>query len=211
MKLHTLCESKQFIQRMNTVYDLYLKHGARSSKNVDYFHDYMKCELAKIFIAPTYHVVLERKVPSANSSGNKKCDIVVLKDNQPYIIFPVKIIKTNYKQNKNNGWENLTGELIHLKWANPDISIIPINIFMNKTPYLDNSGIITKFENVSFDDISNYNILTERNITYDIINYILEVDHNVEINSKFTKPPTIHRFSPYTKFRSLREIVERLI
>lgn len=64
-----------------------------------------------------------------NSSGYKKCDIVILKNNKPYIIFPVKIIKSNYKQNKNNSWENLTGEIMQLLWANPNIKIIPINIF----------------------------------------------------------------------------------
>jgi len=40
---------------------------------------------------------------------------------------------SNYKQNKNNGWENLTGELVHIKWSSPDVHIIPINIYMNKT------------------------------------------------------------------------------
>lgn len=210
--LELVCESKRFVHTMNNVYDLYLKHGARSNKNVDYFHNYIKRNLEQIFSDTTlYQVMLECKVDSFNSAGSKKCDIVVLKNNRPYIVFPVKIIKTNYKQNKNNGWENLTGELMHLKWANPDILIIPINIFMSKTPYLDNSGKITKFENVSFDDISNYNILQEKHIAYDIINYILVVSHNIEIDDKFTKPPTIMHFDTNTRFRSIREIVRELV
>ena len=53
---------------------------------------------------------------------------------------------TNYKQNKNNSWENLTGELSQLKWANPDLHLIPINIIFNQTPYLKSGGIIGKFD-----------------------------------------------------------------
>jgi len=209
-KLQNIYEGKRFINIMKNVYDLYLKHGARSNKNVDYFHNYIKTELEKVF-KKEYNIVLEYKVKSKNSSGNKKCDIVVLKKNKPYIVFPVKIIKTNYKQNKNNGWENLTGELIHLKWSNPELNIIPINIFMNSTPYLDNSGNIKKFENITINDISNYNILNEKNITYDIINYILVVQHNSVINEKFTKMPNLLYFDYNTEFRCLYEIVKNLL
>ena len=134
-------EKDLFIKEMNIVYELYIKYGCRSNKNVNYFHNFIKNELEKIFIKPLYEIKLEYNIKSSNSLGKKKCDIVILKHTIPYIIFPVKIIKSNYKQNKNNGWENLTGELQHLKWSNDDIYIIPINIFMNKTPYLNEKKI----------------------------------------------------------------------
>jgi hypothetical protein len=104
-----MIDKKQFMEVMKNIYDIYIEHGARSNKNVNYFHNYIKSELEKIFIQPDYSVVLEYDVASTNSSKKKRCDIVVLKMSSPYIIFPVKIIKTNYKQNKNNAWENLTG------------------------------------------------------------------------------------------------------
>jgi hypothetical protein len=79
---------------------------------------------------------------------------------------------TNYKQKKNNMWENLTGELSHIKWCNKNIKIIPINIFMNKTPYLKTDKKIKKFEQITKKDIDIYNILIEKELCYDIINYI---------------------------------------
>ena len=187
-----------FIKEMENVYDLYIKYGSKSNKNVNYFHNFIKNELEKIFI---------------KSLCKKKCDIVVLKNNEPYIIFPVKIIKSNYKQNKNNGWENLTGELQHLKWSNYNINIIPINIFMNKTPYLNDKKIITKFENITINDIIIYKILIEKNIAYDIINYILIVNHNnnININEEFNKSPTIIDIDDNTIFRNLYDIVKDLL
>ena len=43
-------------------------------------------------------------------------DIVVLKDlKTPLIIFPLKFPISNYKQNRNNYWENLCGECFQMK------------------------------------------------------------------------------------------------
>lgn len=204
-------DKKQFMEVMKNVYDIYIEHGARSNKNVNYFHNYIKSELEKIFIQPDYSVVLEYDVASTNSSKKKRCDIVVLKMNTPYIIFPVKIIKTNYKQNKNNAWENLTGELQHLRWANENIIIIPINILMNQTPYLDKSGKISKFENITMEDIEVYKMLTTKHITFDMINYILIVEHVNTINEPFDKTPRILDIDSNTPFRTLFDIVKDLV
>jgi len=203
-------DKKQFMEVMKNIYDIYIEHGARSNKNVNYFHNYIKSELEKIFIQPDYSVVLEYDVASTNSSKKKRCDIVVLKMNTPYIIFPVKIIKTNYKQNKNNAWENLTGELQHLRWANENIIIIPINILMNKTPYLDKSGKISKFENITIEDIEIYKMLTAKHITFDMINYILIVEHVNTINEPFDKTPRILDIDSDTPYRTLFDIVKGL-
>jgi hypothetical protein len=204
-------DKKQFMEVMKNVYDIYIEHGARSNKNVNYFHNYIKSELEKIFIQPDYSVVLEYDVASTNSSKKKRCDIVVLKMSSPYIIFPVKIIKTNYKQNKNNAWENLTGELQHLRWANENIIIIPINILMNKTPYLDKSGKISKFENITIEDIEIYKLLTTKHITFDMINYILIVEHVNTINEPFDKTPRILDIDSDTPYHTLFDIVKDLV
>jgi hypothetical protein len=206
-----MIDKKQFMEVMKNIYDIYIEHGARSNKNVNYFHNYIKSELEKIFIQPDYSVVLEYDVASTNSSKKKRCDIVVLKMSSPYIIFPVKIIKTNYKQNKNNAWENLTGELQHLRWANENIIIIPINILMNKTPYLDKSGKISKFENITIEDIEIYKMLTTKHITFDMINYILIVEHVNTINEPFDKTPRILDIDSDTPYRTLFDIVKDLV
>ena len=147
-------EDQQVIKIYQKVLDLFFTHGSRSSKKVDYFHNSIKEILEKIFIKPEYEIKLEENISSLNSSGKKKCDIVVFKNKIPYIVFPVKLIMTNYKQNQNNSWENLTGECCQLKWANPTLHIIPLNIFMKQTPYLNNKRLITKFESIEFKEIN---------------------------------------------------------
>jgi hypothetical protein len=209
MSLSYVCESKLWISKLYDTYTLYLTHGARSSKKVDYFHNFIKEQLEQLFNKPIYHVVLEHNVDAYNSAGRKKCDIVILKNQIPYIVFPVKLIMSNYKQNKNNGWENLTGELVHIKWSSPDVHIIPINIYMNKTPYLNNEKKIVKYETITYQDIDNYNILKSKGICYDLINYILNVEHqNID---KFDKLPNIICFNDSTPFRSLSKILDGLL
>ena len=211
----SIMEEKDFLQIINETYETYFKHGARSSKKVDYFHSEIKSMLEKHFtIENGFEIKLEYDIPSCNSSGKKKCDIVILKNsehnkNEPYIIFPVKIIMTNYKQNKNNSWENLTGELIHIKWSNPDIHIIPINIFMNKTPYLKKNKEIKTFENITTSDIETYNQLIKRHVCYDIINYIVEVEHINKENECFEKIQPIKKF--ITPYRSISSIISKLL
>ena len=207
-------EGKSFLNNIYKTYNLYHKHGPTSSEKVNYFHNCIKVEIEKIIknklSQNIYKVKLEQNIDSINSSNKKKCDIVVFKNEKPYIVLPVKIIMTNYKQNKNNSWENLTGELIHLKWANPDIKIIPINILMNKTPYLKKNKIIDKFEYITYSDIKTYEILKEKDIAYDIINYIIDVDHENKIGENFCKTPNILNFNLNTKYRSFNKVLMNL-
>jgi len=200
---------------LNIIYNSYLKYfeyGARSSKKVDYFHNKIKEILEGIFIDNTkYNIKLELNIPSYNSSGFKKCDIVVLKYDKPYIIFPVKLIMSNYKQNKNNSWENLTGELQHIKWLNEDIYIIPINIIMNNTPYLNEKKVIIRFENINIKDFHNYQILVDKKICYDIITYIIDVEHIDKINEIYSNIPIIIGFNKDTEFRTFEYILRELV
>lgn len=211
-QLQLLLEEKRFIQIINEAYHIYFKYGSRSSKKVDYFHSSIKDILKLYFTSKNgYDIQLEYNIQSCNSSKKKKCDIVVLKNKNPYIIFPVKIIMTNYKQNKNNSWENLTGELMHIKWSNPNIYIVPINIFMDRTPYLKTDKKIKNFENVNISDIENYNQLIKHNICYDIINYIVEVEHIKKENEYFDKIEPIKKFSVHTKYRNFNTILSNLL
>ena len=78
---------------------------------------------------------------------------------------------------------------------------------MNKTPYLNNKSIIETFENITFNDIKNYDILNEKDITFDIINYIILVESNNKIGEKFENIPIILGFDENTPYRNLSEIV----
>jgi hypothetical protein len=160
--METLLEGRKMLVAFQSMMDLYFAHGARSSKKVEYFHNFIKSEITKcIPDSKRYAVELEKYVPSTNSSGRKRCDIVVFRNGAPFLVFPVKLIMTNYKQNKNNYFEQLLGELQCLKWANPSLHIIPINIILNKVPYLSKkTQHIEKFENVSYrDDLQIYDLI----------------------------------------------------
>jgi hypothetical protein len=189
----------EFINIIRETLGLYMEHGARSSAKVNHFHRFIQNKILQLIRdKPEYRVELEYKVAATNSSGLKRCDIVVLKNNIPHIVFPVKIISSNYKQNKNNSWENLTGELQHLVWANDEnINIIPINIFMNKTPYLNTNKI--------------YNTLITKKIAYDVMNYIMVVEHQNNIGDNYDKIPNIIGFDVNTPFRELSVILEHLL
>ena len=210
--LETYIEGKKLLNCLIETYGLYMKHGARSSKKVNCFHEYIKTQIESIFpYSNGYKVNLEKNISSLNSNNKKKCDIVLYKDDKPYIIFPIKLIMSNYKQNKNNGWENLTGELTHLKWSNNDIHIVPINIYMATTPYLQNNKLIKTFEKITYKDISQYEYLKTKKLAYDVINYIIDVNHNCKIGEKFDIIPTIIGFNPLTKYRSFTTILQSLV
>lgn len=208
--IRLLLEEKRFIQIINETYQRYLKYGSRNPKKVNYFHLSIKKLLEQYFTRKKcYDIELEYKIESCHSSNKKRCDIVVLKNNIPYIIFPVKIAMTNYKQNKNNYWENLIGELTSIKWCNPNIHIIPINIFMDKIPYVKNDKKIKNFENITTIDIENYKYLIRHNICYDIINYIVKVEHVKKENECFDEIPPIQKF--ITPYRSFSSIINKLL
>lgn len=206
-------ESKEFITKLYETYKLYMDNGSRSSKKVDYFHNFVKSKLENVFNDNTkYSIELEKNIPSITASGFKKCDVVVYKETEPYVVFPVKLVMTNYKQNKNNSWENLTGEVIHLKMANPLLHIVPINIYMDKTPYLKSNKIISRFENITYDDIKHYDILKTQNYVYDYINYIINIEHEeIIIGDEFSKLPKILYFNKSTPYRTFHQILHKLL
>lgn len=209
-KLKILFEGKKLNICLLNSFELYFRYGPRSSKKVDYFHNFIKTELESFLNKDIYNVKLEQNINSINSNKKKKCDIIIYKNNNPYIILAVKLIMTSYLKNKNNYWENLTGELSHLKWANPNLQLIPINIIMNKVPHINNN-IIKYFEYPTYNDLVIYKFLEEKEITYDTINYIIDVLHQNIINEPFNKCPIIIGFNKKTPFRSLKNILNPLI
>jgi hypothetical protein len=102
----------------------YFVNGCRSSKKSDLLNNMIvKCIMNffenKNIDKSEYHIHTEYVIPSKNFSGIKKCDVVlVYRDN--YHIFPLKFIMSSYIKNRNNYFENLTGEVSHIRWANKD-------------------------------------------------------------------------------------------
>lgn len=227
--------SKKLLDVLGACYKLYIENGSRSSKKVDFFHNYIKCELENIFSKDKGYIVRnEMNIKSINSSNQKRCDIVILKNDKPFVIFPVKLVMSSFSKNKNNFWENITGELCHLKWANEDVHLIPINIVMSSTPCLtglkglkdkkidvkknnsdeisvkNTQSYIYNFETVTFKKIQNYHILKEKGICYDIINYIIETEFDNEIGQYINKVPIFKGYNEHTKFRAFDDILKGL-
>ena len=213
-KLNIMLESKKFITEFYKIFDLYFKFGAKSSQKTDYFHNLIKIYIEKYIKNKklnNYEVKLEQLVVSINSSGTKRCDIVVYKNDKPYIILPVKLAMSSYKKNKNNYWEHISGDCSHLKWATPDIKIIPINILINVMPNLNNNKKILNFENINHDDIKIYKTLEEKGIVEKFITYILEVEHSNKIGDIYNKCPSILGFDKNTPYIPIFNVLENLI
>ena len=139
-------EEQLFLTMIKEAYDLYRHHGPRSNKKTLHIQKWYGSMLDNYYINRNMTSCIECKVKSYNYSGNKNCDIVLKENNVVKAIFPLKFVCSNYKQNRNNYWECLTGESMHLKISNPEVKIVPINIFFTKCPYKKKSGEIQKFE-----------------------------------------------------------------
>ena len=209
-------EHNNMIEIIKQCYDIYFLHGARSSKKTDCLHNFIKSIIDSVIIEKKlsyYSCKTEYNVPSINASGRKKCDIVLLKNLIPVAVFPVKLIMTNYFQNKNNYWEQLTGELTHLKFQNPELKIFPINIIPTKIPYLTSKKMIAKIEIVSYENsFKIYEFLEKNKIVSKNFNFLIDVIHKSEsINELYNKSPDIIGFASSTPFISIKNEMSNVI
>jgi hypothetical protein len=202
----------EFLNTIKKSSDVYFCNGSRSSKRVDILHNYIQFELEKV-LGDNFIVKTEYKVSSSNSSGNKKCDIVVLSKEYCKVIaiFPLKFIMGNYKQNKNNYYENITGELSHLKWSNKDVKICPINIILSNIPYKNNKNKVIKTEKITYENsFQIYEDLVSRGLCDFILNYIVindDIDLDQEYNSvNIKKLDEKTRFVPFDQLVSYLRI-----
>jgi hypothetical protein len=208
----SLFTDMHFLNIIRQTLAIYLDKGARSSLKVDFLHGQIKSILENgVCKQLNWSVALEQKIRSINASGNKKCDIVVFdKDRSPVAIFPVKFIMSNYHQNKNNSWENLTGECCHLKWHsdNMHVKIVPINIIFSQIPYLLADKTIGKFELIEYDKTFRiYDTLVSHQICHDVVNYIIDVIPQNDVGDKYDTPPVILGFNKSTPFRPFDTIL----
>jgi len=153
-------EEKDFLNMINKSYELYYKHGARSSKKVDVIHEWIveKIKKTKHFDNEKYTIKEEVNIKCANSAGKKKWDIVVSnkKTKEVILAISVKFACSNYKQNKNNYLECAIGESFLTKQKNPNIKILSFNIFIENCPYKKKDGTCKKLESISLNDIKPY-------------------------------------------------------
>lgn len=205
-----------FLNNIKLIFSKYVQHGATSKQKVDCLHNFLRDSLSqaldKLLASDEYQIKLECNVPSLNYSRRKKCDIVMYKGIKIIAIFPVKFIMSNYSQNRNNAWENLTGELLHIKWANADVHLIPINVMFNKMPYLLKNKKIKHFENITTQkSFCHMDVLKKKSIVTDMVNYIIDVDHICKPGDDYTICPKLIDFNVNTPYRDLQDILRQVI
>ena len=81
---------------------------------------------------------------------------------------------------------------------------------MSKTPYLNSSKIITKFESITYSDIAIYEKYKEHKLFDEVINYIIDVEHENIVNETYQKIPKLVGFNVATPYISLSKIMEKL-
>ncbi len=75
-----------------------------------------------------------------------------------------------------------------------------------------NKNIIKNFENINYDkSFKIYEILIEKNICYDMINYIIDVKHICKIGEKYNKKPELINFNKDTSFKPLNKVLYNLL
>jgi len=186
-------EENIFLGVISKSFEEYIQSGPRSCKKVDLLHQGIKSILEKT-LSKSYHVEIEKNIDSINISGKKRCDIVLYKHKKVFA-----------------SWEVLTGECIHLKWGNPNLHIIPINIIFNTVPYLTKDSEIKYFEEINYNSsFKILEILKEKQITSDLISYIIDVQHMSHINEKYNQSPILTHFNKDTPYRNLKDIISKL-
>lgn len=220
-------EKQLFLDMINKANETYMITGSnsRSSKKVDIIHQFIE-DTIKPLLKNNMEIKQEQNIPSNNSKNRKKCDIVIYKDNIPYIILPVKYTMTSYNKNSNNYWENIQGELMSLKTQaaiyNTDLYIIPINIIANNIPNRSGSDKkIKNFEKINYqksyqiyESMKNIPSGTLNNISplcYDCISYIIDVEHICQIGDHYDKCPKIIDFNSETPYRDFKDILKPIL
>lgn len=125
--------------------------------------------------------MVEKNIKCLNYSSNKKIDLIIYKNNIPFIIFPIKFICRNYIQNRNNYLENLIGETWSIKQINKNIKVIPINILIQNINYYDKNNNLKKVEKINIKSIDIYKKI---NLFDDTINIFIKINYNTKKISK---------------------------
>ena len=186
-------------------FDLYMSNGSRSSKKTDRLNELIKNSIQVVIDTlhnkDEYSVVFEHNIPSENYSKQKRCDVVVMHKQSPYAVLPLKFIMTSYMKNRNNYYENMTGEVMHLRWANPTLKIVPVNIIIDKIPNLDNDKKIKNFEIIDPENsLGVYDSLVKHNIVNNIYNAVITTTHECQIGELYNKKPTINELKENLPF-----------
>lgn len=148
-------EELEWLVVLQECYNLYFRHSSRSNKKVLHLHLhlFLKDYITRMY--PRWNVKIEERIPMRTFSKFKRADVVIYDEDGNMIVYiPTKIICSNYKQNRCNYLEQLVGECMLIRLENPNIKIIPINVYPYNCPYYRKDKTIKSIECINNNDIS---------------------------------------------------------
>ena len=209
----------QLLQIIHNATSNYFQYGKRSNMKVRDLHRDIAQQIQEV-LPEEFEVMTERNILSCNAHQRKKCDVVICRRSReedrggneivPNVVavLPVKFIMSCKNKNSNNYFEALTGECVHMKRANPNLLIFPINIIFDQTPELEGNRI-KKFEKNTFENTYSVH-QSYQDLFNGCFNYIIDIQTPNTIGNQYTAAKIIG-FSTDTPFISWSAIMPFLL
>lgn len=160
--------NNELLEVLRESFNLYITNGARSNKKLIPLHGRISFDLEHKLNElktnnDTYKCFSFNPKNGIEKAINgrymdKAVDITIEKNNEIIGGVAVKFVMSNFKQNKNNYFENMLGETANIRTNN--YPYYQIFITTDVLPYYDKNGFIKKWENVSVNDLQKYLILS---------------------------------------------------
>ncbi|MBQ0115479.1 MAG: hypothetical protein KBT10_06385, partial [Bacteroidales bacterium] len=159
----------QFLHKIQTSFKEFIKCGgtSRSTAKLKPLHGAIAKDIADMLgdtyrvWSQGYHCDKERKIDGRYI--DKMVDITIEDKNteRPVAGIAVKFVMQNYSQNSNNYFENMLGETANIRTAS--CPYFQIFIILDKLPYYQSSGNITKWEEFTDHNMHKYCELAKDN------------------------------------------------
>ena len=158
--------NENFLNNLTASFQLYLRNGARSNEKLKVIHSFISdsikntlnnSELSFYSLRSDSRISQELKVEGRYM--DKAVDIAICQNGHVLAAIGFKFVMSNYKQNSNNYFENMLGETANIRCNN--ISYFQMLVIQNSMPYFNKHGRITKWEEITEDNIHKYIMLSE--------------------------------------------------
>ena len=170
MKIFNIIENQfKFLEKRPTM--------TRSPQVTKELHTYIKNQIQE-YLGDNYKCIAQdtKEVTVSGFFGTKKCDITIKKDKKIVGIVAVKVIRSSYKKNANNYFENMIGETVNLKMMG--IKVMQV-IIIPETVLFKEAGII-KEETINDTQLHKYQKLNDSDMIYkpDVLHlHMLKMDY----------------------------------
>lgn len=155
-----------FLEVLSNSFQEFIKSGtSRSTAKLKPLHGAIAQDLAER-LGADYDVFSQgykagKEVKIKGRYIDKAVDITVKKGDQVVAGLSIKFVMQNYSQNSNNYFENMLGETANIRCGN--CPYFQIFIILDKLPYYQRSGILSKWESFTEHNVQKYIMLSHDN------------------------------------------------